>query len=125
MPRSFTAARSTTIALSPARTVAPCLASESPGRLSQHITSLEEVWQAQAGQNLRVGAELVFAICRAKNVEVVIINHGEDTGFEQELPGDVLETIAMFSAKLHGSRSHKNQKLIAGVRSALKEAPCS
>jgi putative resolvase len=74
---------------------------------------------------LRFGAELVFAICQAKNVEVVIINHGEDTSFEQELAGDVLEIITVFSAKLYGSRSHKNQKLIAGVRSALKKAQCS
>ncbi len=28
---------------------------------------------------LRFGAELVFAICEAKNVEVVILNQGEDT----------------------------------------------
>ena len=31
---------------------------------------------------LRFGAELVFAICEAKNVEVVILNQGEDTTFE-------------------------------------------
>jgi len=30
---------------------------------------------------LRFGAELVFAICEAKNVEVVILNQGEDTRF--------------------------------------------
>ena len=30
---------------------------------------------------LRFGAELVFAICEAKNVEVVILNQGEDTTF--------------------------------------------
>jgi putative resolvase len=74
---------------------------------------------------LRFGAELVFAICQAKDVEVVIINHGEDTTFEQELAGDVLEIITVFSAKLYGSRSHKNQRLLAGVRSALKEAQCT
>jgi predicted site-specific integrase-resolvase len=28
---------------------------------------------------LRFGAELVFAVCEAKNVEVVILNQGEDT----------------------------------------------
>jgi putative resolvase len=67
----------------------------------------------------------VFAICQAKDVEVVIINHGEDTTFEQELAGDVLEIITVFSAKLYGSRSHKNQRLLAGVRSALKEAQCT
>ena len=37
---------------------------------------------------LRFGAELVFAICEAKNVEV-ILNQGEDTGFEEDLAKDV------------------------------------
>ncbi len=31
---------------------------------------------------LRFGAELVFSICEAKQVEVVIVNKGEDTTFE-------------------------------------------
>ena len=74
---------------------------------------------------LRFGAELVFAICQAKDVEVVIINQGEDSTFEEDLAGDVLEIMTVFSARLYGSRSHKNQKLIAGVRSAIKEAQCS
>ena len=33
---------------------------------------------------LRFGAELVFAICAAKEVEVVIVNRGEDTTFEDD-----------------------------------------
>ncbi len=41
---------------------------------------------------LRFGAELVFAICEAKHVEVLILNQGEDTTFEEELAQDVLET---------------------------------
>ena len=49
---------------------------------------------------LRFGAELVFAICEAKHVEVVILNHGEDTSFEEDLAKDVLETITVFSARL-------------------------
>ena len=71
---------------------------------------------------LRFGAELVFAICEAKNVEVVILNQGEDTSFEEELAKDVLEIITVFSARLYGSRSHKNQKLINDVRKAAEEA---
>ena len=46
---------------------------------------------------LRFGAELVFAICEAKNVEVVILNQGEDTTFEEDLVKDVLEIITVFS----------------------------
>jgi predicted site-specific integrase-resolvase len=44
--------------------------------------------------------------------------------FEEELVSDVLEIITVFSARLYGSRSHKNQKLIDGVRNAVREARC-
>lgn len=71
---------------------------------------------------LRFGAELVFAICEAKNVEVVILNQGEDTTFEEDLAKDVLEII--FSARLYGSRSRKNQKLLDGVRQAVEASQC-
>jgi predicted site-specific integrase-resolvase len=71
---------------------------------------------------LRLGAELVFAICAAKKVEVVILNQGEDTTFEEDLAQDVLEIITVFSARLYGSRSHKNQKLLDGVKRAVEES---
>jgi putative resolvase len=73
---------------------------------------------------LRFGAELVFAICEAKNVEVVILNQGEDTTFEQDLAKDVLEIITVFSARLYGSRSRKNQRLLEGVRQAVVSSRC-
>ncbi|MDY0976805.1 IS607 family transposase [Massilia sp. CFBP9012] len=74
---------------------------------------------------LRFGAELIFALCQTRQVEVVIINQGEDTNFEEELASDVLEIITVFSARLYGSRSHRNQKLIDGVRAAVKESQCT
>jgi putative resolvase len=58
---------------------------------------------------LRFGAELVFALCEAKNIEVVIINKGEQPSFEEELASDVLEIITVFSARLYGARSKKNK----------------
>ncbi len=70
---------------------------------------------------LRFGAELVFAICEAKNVEVLILNQGEDTTFEEDLAKDVLEIITVFSARLYGSRSRKNQKLLDSVKKAVEE----
>jgi len=73
---------------------------------------------------LRFGAELVFAICEAKGVEVVILNQGEDTTFEEDLAKDVLEIITVFSARLYGSRSRKNQKLLDGVRQAVENVSC-
>ena len=71
---------------------------------------------------LRFGAERVFAICEAKNLEVVILNQGEDTTFEEDLAKDVLEIITFFSARLYGSRSRKNQKLLGGIKKAVEEA---
>ena len=71
---------------------------------------------------LRFGAELVFALCEARGVEVVILNQGEDTSFEEDLAKDVLEIITVFSARLYGARSGKNRKLLDGVRRAVDEA---
>ena len=70
---------------------------------------------------LRFGAELVFAICEAKDVEVVIINKGDDTTFEEDLAADVLEIITVFSARLYGARSKKNKKMIDGMTKVLEE----
>ena len=74
---------------------------------------------------LSFGAELVFAICEAKHVEVLILNQGEDTTFEEELAQDVLEIITVFSARLDGSRSRKNQKLLNDVKQVVEEASWS
>ena len=70
---------------------------------------------------LRFGAELVFSICEAKNVEVIIINQGEEPPlFEEELAKDVLEIITVFSARLYGSRSKKNKKLINDLEKVVE-----
>src|SRR5690606_20812416 len=71
---------------------------------------------------LRFGAELVFAICEANQVEVVILNQGGETTFEEDVANDVLEIITVFSARLYGSRSRKNQKLIDGVKQAVEDS---
>ena len=52
------------------------------------------------GRLLCFGAERVFAICEAKKVEVVILNQGRDTTFEEDLAKEVLEIITVFSARL-------------------------
>lgn len=73
---------------------------------------------------LRFGAELVFSICEAKDVEVIIINKGEQATFEEDLAKDVLEIITVFSARLYGSRSHKNKKIINNMKKAVEDANC-
>ena len=65
---------------------------------------------------LRFGSELIFALCEAQQIEVVMINQGEDLSFEEELVQDVLEIITVFSARLYGSRSRKNKKLVETVK---------
>ena len=68
---------------------------------------------------LRFGAELIFSLCEMNKVEVVIVNKGDEPKFEEELAKDVLEIITVFSARLYGSRSKKNKKLIENLREAV------
>jgi len=70
---------------------------------------------------LRFGAELIFSLCAVKNIEVIIINQGDEPSFEEELAKDVLEIITVFSARLYGSRSHKNKKLMSNLQQAVKD----
>ncbi len=72
---------------------------------------------------LRFGAELIFALCENKQIEVVIINQGEETSFEEELTKDVLEIITVFSARLYGARSRKNKKLIEAAKILIDDSP--
>ncbi|GFK15915.1 IS607-liketransposase [Helicobacter suis] len=70
---------------------------------------------------LRFGAELGFSICEAKEVEVILINKGdENVRFEEELVKDVLEIITVFSARLYGSRSKKNKKLLEQMQAVVE-----
>lgn len=74
---------------------------------------------------LRFGAELVFALCQTKQIEVVIINQGEEASFEEELAKDVLEIITVFSARLYGARSHKNKKLVEAAKVLIGDGSSS
>jgi predicted site-specific integrase-resolvase len=70
---------------------------------------------------LRFGAELVFSICEAKGVEIVIINNGDDATFEEDLATDVQEIITVFSARMYGSRSRRNKKLLENLTKAVED----
>ncbi len=65
---------------------------------------------------LRFGSELIFSLCEHFGTEVMIINRTEDSSFEEDLATDVLEIITVFSARLYGSRSHKNKKIVEELR---------
>jgi putative resolvase len=71
---------------------------------------------------LRFGAELIFSICEEKQIEVILINQGNENSFEEELAADVLEIITVFSARLYGSRSRKNKKLIENLEQVIVHA---
>jgi predicted site-specific integrase-resolvase len=69
---------------------------------------------------LRFGAELVFSLCELHQIEIVIINQGENLSFEEELAQDVLEIITVFSARMYGARSRKNQRLVEVIKELTK-----
>jgi putative resolvase len=61
---------------------------------------------------LRFGTELIIGIAKKFGTNIIFINHDENETFESTLAKDVLEIITVFSARLYGSRSHKNKKSI-------------
>ena len=70
---------------------------------------------------LRFGSELVFSLCEHFGTEVVIVNASEETSFEEDLASDVIEIVTVFSARLYGSRSHKNREVMEELRKAAAE----
>ena len=70
---------------------------------------------------LRFGSELVFSLCEHFSVEVIIINASEDSTFEEDLANDVIEIVTVFSARLYGSRSQKNKRVMERLQEVAKE----
>jgi predicted site-specific integrase-resolvase len=87
-------------------------------RLLRLITSgeIDRLVLTHKDRLLRFGSELVFSLCQQFGVEVVVINRTEDASFEEDLANDVLEIITVFSARLYGSRSHKNKKIVEDLK---------
>jgi predicted site-specific integrase-resolvase len=83
--------------------------------------SVERLVITHKDRLLRFGAELIFSLCEIFGTEIVIINAQEDTSFEDDLVQDVLEIITVFSARLYGSRSRKNKKLIDALQDAAND----
>jgi len=70
---------------------------------------------------LRFGSELIFSICEHFGIEIIIMNASKDLTFEDELVQDVLAIITVFSARLYGSRSRKNKKLLEKLKDAANQ----
>ena len=90
-------------------------------KLLQNICSgkIDRLVLTHKDRLLRFGSELIFALCEQFGVEVVIMNKSEETRFEDDLVQDVLEIITVFSARLYGARSRKNQKLLQSLKEAV------
>lgn len=75
---------------------------------------------------LRFGSELIFTLCEIFSCEVVVINKSSEStaaaaAYEEDLAQDVLEIITVFSARLYGSRSHKNKQLVEELQKVAKD----
>lgn len=62
---------------------------------------------------LRFGSELVFQVCKALGVEVVVLDAQPDIPKAQQLTDDLVEILTVFSSRLYGSRSRKNVRAVA------------
>ena len=71
---------------------------------------------------LRFGSELIFTLCEHFGVEVIIINRSEDSTFEEDLSKDIMDIITVFSARMYGSRSHKNKKIVEQLKDIANSA---
>lgn len=69
---------------------------------------------------LRYGNEIIYEICKYHNIEIVVLSESESKIYEEELVDDVLSVITEFSAKLYGSRSHKNKKIVDESKKLFK-----
>lgn len=70
---------------------------------------------------LRFGSEIIFKLCNIHDVEVEIINIGDELHPIEESVKDILEIITAFSVKLYGKRSHKSLKMINDLKNNLGE----
>jgi putative resolvase len=70
---------------------------------------------------LRFGSEIIFEICKYHNVEIIVVNDDESKTYEEELACDVLSVITLFSAKLYGSKSHKNKIIVENAKKMFGE----
>jgi putative resolvase len=92
-------------------------------RLIKLITSyqVERLVLTHKDRLLRFGSDLIFTLCEQFGTEVIIINRSDDSTFEEDLASDVMEIITVFSARLYGSRSHKNKKIVEELKEVAKQ----
>ncbi len=62
---------------------------------------------------LRFGSPLIFSLCRFFDVNIVVLEETERKSFEEELVGDVLELMTVFTSKIYGKRSGRRSSKAA------------
>ena len=68
--------------------------------------------EVQDDHLLRIGSELLFQVCRAQGVAVVVLDAQPDIPQTQQLTEDLVEILTVFSSRLYGSRSRKNLRAL-------------
>jgi putative resolvase len=71
-------------------------------------SKIDTIYLTHKDRLLRFGSELVINIAKQFGTKVEILNT-KIQSFEEQLASDVLEIITVCSARLYGSRSHKNK----------------
>lgn len=62
---------------------------------------------------LRFGSELIFSLCEFNHIKIVVLEEDErKASFEEQLAKDVIQLMTVFSAKIHGRRTHQNRKKV-------------
>ena len=61
---------------------------------------------------LRFGGEIVFAVCKAMNVHVTILEESLAKSQVELLCLDLVEIMTVFTNKIYGMRSHSNKKAL-------------
>ena len=62
---------------------------------------------------LRFGTPIIFQLCEFYGTKVIVLDEAEEKSFEHELVQDVISLMTVFTARIHGKRSHKNRRLAA------------
>ena len=73
---------------------------------------IERVVISYKDRLVRFGYEMLEEVCKLNDVEIEIINSTSDDSDATEMVKDVLSIIPVFSSKLYGKRSHRNQNII-------------
>ena len=65
---------------------------------------------------LRFGTDIIFYICKLKGINIKVIGEKLNKTKDEDFVEDIISIITVYSAKISGSRSHKNKNILAGVK---------